>query len=81
MKINVNSEKIKNIIDSTSFYQLQKMEEKGLFDENVYGLNKEKIKFFNKGPTNDWKKELDKNIQTEIEKIFYKEMMELGYLK
>ena len=81
MKINVNSEKIKNIIDSTSFYQLQKMEEKGLFDENVYGLNKEKIRFFNKGPTNDWKKELDKNIQTEIEKIFYKEMMELGYLK
>ncbi len=81
MKINVNSEKIKNIIDSTSFYQLQKMEEKGLFDENVYGLNKEKIKFFNKGPTNDWKKELDKNIQTEIEKVFYKEMMELGYLK
>jgi isocitrate lyase len=56
------------------------LEEKGLFSENVYDSKKNKIIFFNKGPSNDWRKVLDKKIQDDIEKIFNKEMKELGYI-
>ena len=39
-----------------------------------------KIVFFDKGPKRDWSKSLDKESSKEIEKIFDKEMIELGYL-
>ena len=39
-----------------------------------------KKKFFNLGPSNDWKKLLDKDIRLEIEEKFKGEMLELGYL-
>jgi hypothetical protein len=39
-----------------------------------------KKKFFNLGPSNDWKKLLDKDIRLEIEEKFKDEMLELGYL-
>ena len=81
MEIETNPKKIQNIISTTSFNNLQKMENEGLFEENMLGKNNEKIKFFNRGPANDWKKELDKKTQQDIEKIFNKEMTELGYLK
>jgi hypothetical protein len=80
MTVEVNPEKIKNIINTTSFNHLKNLEEKGLFSENVYDLKKNKIRFFNKGPNNDWRKVLDKKIQDDIEKIFNKEMKELGYI-
>ena len=60
---------------------LQKMEKEGKFDENMPGINNERIQFFNKGPSNNWKKQLDKKIQEDIERIFNKEMKDLGYLK
>ena len=71
---------IENILSTTSFDHLKNLENKGLFNENVYDSNKNKIRFFNKGPSNDWTKVLDKKIQGDIEKIFYKEMKELGYI-
>jgi len=80
MTVEVNPEKIKNILNTTSFNHLKNLEEKGLFSENVYDLKKNKIRFFNKGPNNDWRKVLDKKIQDDIEKIFNKEMKELGYI-
>ena len=80
MTVEVNPEKIKNIINTTSFNHLKSLEEKGLFSENVYDSKKNKIRFFNKGPSNDWRKVLDKKIQDDIEKIFNKEMKELGYI-
>ena len=58
---------------------MKKQEEKGLFQENVFN-NKEKIKFFNKGMSKNWVGNLNKDIQTEIEKEFDKEMKYLGYL-
>ena len=39
-----------------------------------------KIKFFNLGSKNNWKKSLDINLQKQLEKSFEKEMVELGYL-
>ena len=80
MTVEINPEKIKNILDTTSFDHLKDLENKGLFNENVYDSKKNKIRFFNKGPSNDWTKVLDKKIQDDIEKIFYKEMKELGYI-
>tara|TARA_Y100001980_G_C14478238_1_gene257185 strand:+ start:102 stop:959 length:858 start_codon:yes stop_codon:yes gene_type:complete len=80
MTVEINPEKIKNILSTTSFDHLKNLENKGLFNENVYDSKKNKIRFFNKGPSNDWTKVLDKKIQDDIEKIFYKEMKELGYI-
>ena len=80
MTVEVSLEKIKNIIRTTSFNNLKNLEEKGLFGENVYDTSKNKIRFFNKGPSNDWTKVLDKKIQDDIEKVFGKEMKELGYI-
>lgn len=80
MTVEINPEKIKNILNTTSFDHLKNLENKGLFNENVYDSKKNKIRFFNKGPSNDWTKVLDKKIQDDIEKIFYKEMKELGYI-
>lgn len=80
MTVEINPEKIKNILSTTSFDHLKNLENKGLFNENVYDSKKNKIKFFNKGPSNDWTKVLDKKIQDDIEKIFYKEMKELSYI-
>ena len=80
MTVEINPEKIKNILNTTSFDHLKDLENKGLFNENVYDSKKNKIRFFNKGPSNDWTKVLDKKIQDDIEKIFYKEMKELSYI-
>ena len=80
MTVEINPEKIKNILSTTSFDHLKNLENKGLFNENVYDSKKNKIRFFNKGPSNDWTKVLDKKIRDDIEKIFYKEMKELGYI-
>ena len=80
MTVEINPEKIKNILNTTSFDHLKDLENKGLFNENVYDSKKNKIRFFNKGPSNDWTKVLDKKIQDDIEKIFYKEMKELDYI-
>ena len=80
MTVEINPEKIKNILSTTSFDHLKNLENKGLFNENVYDSKKNKIRFFNKGPSNDWTKVLDKKIQDDIEKIFYKEMKELNYI-
>ena len=73
--------KIKNILKTTSFESLKKMESEYLFIEGV--LNKEtksKVKFFNLGPRNKWKGEVNDNIIDSIEKNFEKEMLELNYL-
>ena len=40
----------------------------------------EKIKFFNMGIKNDWKKLLDKKIKENLEKELENEMKELNYL-
>ena len=81
LKIELNSQKEKNILETTSFQYLKKMEKKGLFKENA--LNKsqnKKVDFFNLGPENKWESLLKEDLKNRIEKIFRSEMRELGYL-
>ena len=80
INIQINENKIKNILDSTNFEHLKKLEEKGQFNENAYENIYLKKKFFNLGPKNNWENVLDNKIKKEIESKFSKEMKELGYL-
>jgi len=59
---------------------MQNLEDKGYFFENARGQNKNKVKFFNLGPKNDWKNLLNNEIIEEINLKFNKEMKELRYL-
>ena len=64
-----------------SFKNLSELELKSDFTESVIDKKTgKKKKFFNLGPSNDWKKLLDKDIRLEIEVKFNIEMRELGYL-
>ena len=81
IRIDKDKNMIQEIIEQTSFSNMQKKEDKNLFTENVFDLkSKDKIKFFNLGPKNNWKKIIDKKISNEIENNFKNEMSELGYL-
>ena len=79
--LEISDTKKENIIKSTSFKALKKIEENGKFTENVFvsGSN-EKVKFFNKGPNNNWQNTLPKNIKIELENELKNELTELGYL-
>ena len=77
----INEKKFQNVIDSTSFESMQKLERKKGFNESsINEKTGEKIAFFNLGPKNDWKKSLDLEVINKIEKAYKKEMEELGYL-
>ena len=81
VKFELNEFKKKNIIETTKFESLKKMENEGLFTENAFDKNNnKKIMFFHKGPQNDWKDALDKNLQNKIESNFINEMKELKYI-
>ena len=81
IKFQTNDIKDKNIINSTSFESLKKLEENGEFTENVFEtISNKKIKFFNQGPANKWQNYLDDKIRLEIETKLSVEMKELGYL-
>lgn len=78
---NYNDFKIQNIISSTSFENLEKMEkETGFFEVADIENNQNKIKFFNKGKQNDWRKYLNENEIEYISSKFNYEMKELGYI-
>ena len=80
-QVEANENKKENLINSTSFESLKKMEQQGHFTESVFSKNSsKKIDFFNKGPNNIWKDNLQKDIQEEIELKLKKEMQEIGYL-
>ena len=80
-KINTNESKINNCIITSSFENLKKIEDKGLFEENMKNKKTgKKINFFYLGKANKWENLLDIKIKLEIEQKFSKEMKELGYL-
>ena len=68
-------EKLIKALKQTQFDELQKMEKKEGFSEKGKG----KL-FFRKGKIGEWKKDLSVNLIKKIEKMFSKEMIELGYL-
>lgn len=80
-KFHIPEQKIKNVINSSSFYNMSNMEKKGLFKENSKDKNGNPIRFFNNGKIGTWKENVDEKITKNIEKIFYNEMLELGYIE
>ena len=80
-KFTLDKDKFDNVIKTTSFDNMQKLEkETGFGEGTINEKTGERIPFFNLGPKNDWKKLLDQKIRFKIEKAFKKEMEELGYL-
>ena len=71
-----NDEKIRKCIEISNFNNLQNLEKKIGFDENI----KSDEFFFNKGTTRQWQGELNDKILYKIEKKFKKEMKELNYI-
>jgi len=84
LNFQVDNNKIRNILKSTSFENLKKMESAGDFKEYEnkaeYKKNGKKFNFFHLGPQNIWKENLKHEIALKIEKNFYKTMKELEYL-
>ena len=81
IELNIDEIKIKNILETTSFTNLKKMEKLGLFTENAFNKKEnKKINFFHLGKENQWENILKKEHQIKIEKLFEKEMRELKYI-
>ena len=68
-------EKLIKALKQTQFDELQKMEKNEGFSEKGKGEL-----FFRKGKIGEWKKDLSVNLIKKIEKMFSREMIELGYL-
>ena len=77
----INQNKLRNVLKTTTFDYMKKLEKENGFIESKKNSNDGKlIPFFNLGPKNDWRKLLDSKIKIKIEKAFKKEMEELKYL-
>ncbi len=81
MKLDIDMVKLNKVIKTTEFEQMKMMEQKETFTEAMIDeqTGKRKI-FFNLGPNNDWRVNLDNKNKEKIEKTFSKEMEELGYI-
>ena len=81
INFNYDDNKIKNIIETTSFQKMKKMELDKGFDEAI--SNEEtsnKINFFNLGSENKWQKYLNDDEVNYITNKLSTEMKELGYI-
>ena len=77
----LDKKKFKNVLDSTDFGRVQKLESQIGFDESMIDKKTgKKIKFFNLGEKTNWQSALEPNLQNKIEEAFEKEMKELGYI-
>ena len=77
----LDKKKFKNVLDSTDFGKVQKLESQTGFHESMTDKNTgKKIKFFNLGSKTNWQSGLEPNLQNKIEEAFEKEMKELNYL-
>ena len=75
LKFQNSSNKLNNIINTTSFENMKKLENKKGFKGSVHNLN-----FFHAGTKLQWKQKLKLSQIKLIEKNFKKEMNDLGYL-
>ena len=78
-KLDLDKNKLTNVLNSTSFDSVQKLEKQNGFSE-ASNFNGKKITFFKYGAKNNWKKFLTSENKKKIEDIFKEEMKELGYL-
>ena len=80
-KISVSGNDLDKIVTNSSFENLKRLEDKGMFDENSINSSTGESKvFFNMGVKNDWRILLDSKSRSLIEEKFKYEMTELGYL-
>ena len=76
----IDSKKLSNAIETTSFKNLQNIENQGKFGENVYSLkDNRKIKFFYQGPKNNWKKNLDESMIKKMNEFYMKDLKFFKY--
>ena len=80
LNIKIGKKKVKNAIETSTFKNLQSLEDQSKFDEGKTSKQGNKIRFFNLGKDNKWEKILPENIRVKIEKNFTFEMKKLGYL-
>ena len=80
LKVKFTEAQIENAINLSSFERLENMEKENGFSESTVDKDGKRNKFFFLGPKNDWRKILDGQISSDIEKEFETEMKELGYL-
>lgn len=81
LKFETNERKNEKILETTTFEYLKKMENEDEFFESTKNkLTKNKVNFFHLGPKNRWQDIDDRKIINEIERNFFKEMKELGYI-
>ena len=80
INFSIDQNKLKNVLETTSFDYLKNLEKKNSFDESVKNRDGKKIPFFDKGAKRNWSKTLDRSLILKIEDSFRKEMVELGYL-
>jgi len=81
VKFKLDKSKFDNVIKTTTFDNMQKLEKQNGFSEAGIDVKTgERVPFFNLGPKNDWRKYLDLSIKQKLEKAFKKEMIELSYM-
>ena len=79
-KVSFNKERAKNSIKNTSFRNLQKLEKEHGFAEALKEKGSEKkIKFFNLGQENNYKKLLPADLINEMNKYYKKELVQFNY--
>lgn len=79
--ISIDDRKVEKVINETKFSKMRDLEKKVGFDEAKINDNTGKVvPFFNLGPKNNWKKNLDVDLSSKIEEAFREEMIELNYL-
>ena len=77
----INAIKLSKVIDSTKFEILKKIENnEGFFEKKSMGIENNLNPFFNKGISRNYKKELDLNLISLIERKYARIMHNLGYL-
>ena len=77
---NFDQDKFNNAIETTSFKKLQALENEGNFLENVYSKHdKRKIKFFNQGPENNWKKNLSDELINKMNNFYKDDLKKFKY--
>ncbi len=76
-----NKKKALNVISSTSFSNLKKIENTKGFSESLNSkMKSEKIPFFHLGPDNNWRHRLDNDFKIKVNEVFKKNLIELNYL-
>ena len=78
-KDEVNEEKLKNSIKSTSFESLENKEKIGEFKENVFSRSNKKVKFFYLGSKNKWQNLLPERIKKKANNLFENDLKFFNY--